>query len=47
MQPVKYAAHEMLKPLAAYIASRAFNAYRKNMHEILVGFYFTVMKIGF
>ena len=37
----------MREPLAAYIAPCAFNAYRKNMREVLVGFYFAVMKIAF
>lgn len=37
----------MQEPLAAYIALRAFNACRKNMREVLVGFYFAVTKIGF
>lgn len=37
----------MQKPLAAYIAPHAFNAYRGNMHEALVGFYSVVTKIGF
>lgn len=37
----------MQKPLAAYIAPRAFNAYRENMREVLVSFYSAVTKIGF
>jgi len=31
----------------AYIAPRVFNAGRKNMREVLVGFYSVVTKIGF